>query len=273
MPGHQGRCEFLNRNISSRFDLTEIQDADNLFFPSGIIKKLEEDISFLFDCDCYISTNGSTSLIKTILWLFKDREFIVHRGAHFSFFNAAAIFSIEPIIVGDYETVNFLEIEKALFQARKGAVLFLVSPNYYGIILDIPKIKDICRRYGAILVVDCAHGAHLRFLKENKNPIFLGADVCCCSLHKTLPTLTGAAMLQIKKRLFKREKIKKIMALFLSSSPSYMIMDSIGLCLDWLLKFSFKAFLELEERKERLINSVIKSNVKYKDYTVNCIYK
>lgn len=173
-----------------------------------------------------------------------------------AFFNAAGIFSIEPIIIGDYRSVSILEIENALLKTKKGAVLFLTSPNYYGEILDIIEIKKICEKFGAILVVDCAHGAHLRFLKENKNSIFLGADVCCCSFHKTLPALTGSAVLQIRKGLFKREVVKKAMALFLTSSPSYLIMDSIGLCLDWLLEFGFSAFLELEERREKFIKSL-----------------
>lgn len=256
MPGHQGKCLYLNKNISPLLDLTEIKGADNLFFPDGIIKKLEDLISDLFCCECYISTGGSTSLIQTILWLFKEKEFIVQRGAHYSFFNAAGIFSIEPTIIGNYRFVSFLEIENALLKTKKGAVLFLTSPNYYGEMLDIIKIKKVCEKFGAILVVDCAHGAHLRFLEENENPIFLGADVCCCSFHKTLPALTGSAVLQIRKGLFKREVVKKAMALFLTSSPSYLIMDSIGLCLDWLLEFGFSAFLELEKRKEKLISSL-----------------
>ena len=256
MPGHQGKCLYLNKNISPLLDLTEIKGADNLFFPDGIIKKLEDLISNLFCSDCYISTGGSTSLIQTILWLFKEKEFIVQRGAHYSFFNAAGIFSIEPIIIGDYRFVSILEIENALLKTKKGAVLFLTSPNYYGEILDIIEIKKICEKFGAILIVDSAHGAHLRFLKENKNPIFLGADVCCCSFHKTLPALTGSAVLQIRKGLFKREVVKKAMALFLTSSPSYLIMDSIGLCLDWLLEFGFSAFLELEEKREKFIKSL-----------------
>lgn len=256
MPGHQGKCLYLNENISPLLDLTEIKGADNLFFPEGIIKKLEDLISNLFCSECYISTGGSTSLIQTILWIFKEREFVVQRGAHYSFFNAAGIFSIEPTIIGDYRSVSLLEIENALLKAKKGSVLFLTSPNYYGEILDILNIKKICEKFNTVLVVDCAHGAHLRFLKENKNPIFLGADVCCCSFHKTLPALTGSAVLQIRKGLFKREVIKKAMALFLTSSPSYLIMDSIGLCLDWLLEFGFSAFLELEEKKEWLIKSL-----------------
>lgn len=260
MPGHQGGCEWLDESFFSRLDLTEIEGADNLFFPTGIIKSLEERVSDLFSCDCYISTNGSTSLVKTILWLFKERDFIVQRGSHFSVFNAAAIFSIEPIIIGDYETVSLFEIEEAILKAKRGCVLFLTSPNYYGEILDICKIKDICKKYDAILAVDCAHGAHLSFLRENKNPISLGADICCCSMHKTLPTLTGAAVLQIKKGLFEREEIKKTMALFLSSSPSYLIMDSIGLCVDWLFGCFSKPFLELEERKENLVG---KLNLKF----------
>lgn len=134
--------------------------------------------------------------------------------------------------------------------------MFLTSPNYYGQVLNILKIRKICDEFNAILVVDCAHGGHFRFLKNNLHPIFLGADFCCCSFFKTLPALTGAAAIFIKPNLVEKQKVKKAMAIFASSSPSYLIMDSIGLCVDWLEKNGKAAFLKLQKRKEKLIKSL-----------------
>ena len=253
MPGHQGKCSFLNNNISLKLDLTEINGADNLYAPEGIIKSLEEKISSLFSSNCFVSASGSTLCIQTILWLLKNRKFVVLRGAHFSFFNAAAILSISFKLIGNFKDVNFLEVKKALLAFGKGSVLFVTSPNYYGESLNIKKFREICNETGTILVVDAAHGAHFGFLKNFKHPISLGADFCCSSFHKTLPALTGAAILLMKDGFFKRSEVKHAMAIFGSSSPSYLIMDSIGLCADWLEKHAAQEFLKLEQRKEKLI--------------------
>lgn len=255
MPGHQGRCSFLNNNLSPKLDLTEIKGADNLYYSKGVIKSLEEKISKLFEANCFVSAFGSTLCIQTILWLLKNRKFVVLRGAHFSFFNTAAILSISFKLIGNFKEINFLEIKDSLLNFEKGAVLFVTSPNYYGESLNIKKLREICNETGAILVVDAAHGAHFKFLENFKHPISLGADFCCSSFHKTLPALTGSAILLIRDGFFKRSEVKHAMALFGSSSPSYLIMDSIGLCADWLEIFAVESFKKLEQRKEKLIKS------------------
>lgn len=256
MPGHQGKCSFLNKNISPLFDLTEIKGADSLYNSKGIIKNLEDFISEIYSSKSYISAGGSTLCIQTILWILKNKKFIVSRGAHISFYNAAALFGIFTTFIGNHRTVSLNEIKNAFLKIGKGAVLFLTSPNYYGEVLDIKKIRQICDLFEAILVVDAAHGAHLRFLDKNIHPIFLGADVCCCSFHKTLPALTGASILFAREGLLERENVKKTMALFGSSSPSYLIIDSIGLCADWLQKCAKREFNKLNNKKQKLINAL-----------------
>ena len=73
----------------------------------------------------------------------------------------------------------------------------------------------------------------------------LGADMCCDSAHKTLPCYTGAALLHISK--FAPAAFsgcaKKLMSLFASTSPSYLIMESIDLCSAYL-SGEYKAELE-----------------------------
>jgi arginine/lysine/ornithine decarboxylase len=59
-----------------------------------------------------------------------------------------------------------------------------------------------------------------------------GADLCCDSAHKTLPVLTGGAYLHISEKapVGIREGAKQAMALFGSTSPSYLILQSLDLC-------------------------------------------
>jgi arginine/lysine/ornithine decarboxylase len=80
-----------------------------------------------------------------------------------------------------------------------------------------------------LLLVDNAHGAYLKFLSPSRHPMDLGADLCCDSAHKTLPVLTGGAYLHISHRApdFFAEHAEQAMALFASTSPSYLILQSL----------------------------------------------
>ncbi len=78
-------------------------------------------------------------------------------------------------------------------------------------------------------MVDNAHGAYLRFLRPSRHPLDLGADLCCDSAHKTLPVLTGGAYLHIAKTApaSLAENAKEALALFGSTSPSYLTLSSL----------------------------------------------
>ena len=107
--------------------------------------------------------------------------------------------------------------------------LYVTSPDYTGRLADIAALAALCKRYGARLLVDNAHGAHLAFFAENMHPIALGADLCCDSAHKMLPALTGAALLHTSRKEY-APGLKQAMSLFGSTSPSYLIMASLDLC-------------------------------------------
>ena len=97
---------------------------------------------------------------------------------------------------------------------------------------DIEAIAKVCHRHGTVLLVDNAHGAYLRFLRPSRHPMDQGADLCCDSAHKTLPVLTGGAYLHIGKNAPAAfgEKARQAMALFGSTSPSYLTLASLDLC-------------------------------------------
>ena len=80
--------------------------------------------------------------------------------------------------------------------------------------------------------MDNAHGAYLGFLSPSLHPIALGAWACCDSAHKTLPVLTGGAYLHISKKApaSYTEGARNALSLFASTSPSYLILQSLDLC-------------------------------------------
>jgi arginine/lysine/ornithine decarboxylase len=57
----------------------------------------------------------------------------------------------------------------------------------------------------------------------------LGADLCCDSAHKTLPVLTGGAYLHLSGKCAEAfgAQAKHAMAIFGSTSPSYLILQSL----------------------------------------------
>lgn len=254
MPGHKGNCSFLTP-LGGEFDITEIEGADVLFESSGIIAEVEKRISDLYGLQSVISAGGSTLCIQTMVSLVQNRHIIAMRNSHAAFFNACALIGKQPNwIFPEIENSSIItplpsleKIEFHLKSCKKPAALYLTSPDYLGRRLDIARISKLCKKYNALLLVDNAHGAHLKFLSEDVHPCSLGADLCCDSLHKTMPALTGAAILHFNPNLFNKKDVKSKMSLFGSSSPSYLVMQSIGLCADWLMKSGKSSFLKLEK--------------------------
>ena len=123
------------------------------------------------------------------------------------------------------------EILKEELKRAEGKIsaVYITSPDYLGGMSDIKSLSETAREYGVPLIVDNAHGAYLRFLKDSLHPIDLGADMCCDSAHKTLPVLTGGAYLHISENAPETYKNlgKKAMELFGSTSPSYLILQSL----------------------------------------------
>ena len=110
--------------------------------------------------------------------------------------------------------------------------VYVTSPDYLGGMQDIPALAAVCRAQGVPLLVDNAHGAYLRFLPQNCHPIAQGAAICCDSAHKTLPVVTGGAYLHLAHNAPVQDEaaVRGALALFGSTSPSYLILQSLDAC-------------------------------------------
>ncbi|MBQ5810030.1 MAG: aminotransferase class V-fold PLP-dependent enzyme [Clostridia bacterium] len=238
MPGHKGRGK------AEKMDITEISGADSLYEASGIIAESEANAGSIFGADTFYSTEGSSLAIRAMLYLAavccrteQEKYILAGRNAHKAFISAAALLDLGVKWLYPSETDSYLsckispdELDKALSAcAQKPAAVYITSPDYLGNISDVAGLSSVCRKHGVPLLVDNAHGAYLKFLSSSLHPMDLGADMCCDSAHKTLPVLTGGAYLHISKSAnpeFK-EKAKAALALFGSTSPSYLIMQSL----------------------------------------------
>ena len=233
MPGHKGRgilgCESL--------DITEIRGADDLYHPEGILARSEENASRLFGCRTVYSAEGSSLAIRAMLYLAYTRSgckgrCLAGRNAHKSFLHTAVLldFPISWLWAGDSYLscpVTAETVEAAILaEKEKPFAVYLTSPDYLGNLAPVGEIASVCHRHGVPLLVDNAHGAYLKFLPRSLHPMDLGADLCCDSAHKTLPVLTGGAYLHMGPD-WTAEEAKAAMALFGSTSPSWLILQSL----------------------------------------------
>ncbi len=262
MPGHKGRSPLIGKKEFSdiyKYDITEIDGADYLSAPCGIIAESEKNAGKLFGTDTFYSTEGSSLCIRAMLFMIVKkaeqegkRPFILAgRNAHSTFVNACALLDIDvdwimPLKSESYESCSIsapdLEdyIRKTGDTGIKPDALYVTSPDYLGNMLDIRELATVCHKNGMLLLVDNAHGAYLKFLEKSLFPIDLGADMCCSSAHKTLPVLTGGAYLHINNGTdrFFYENARQVLSLFASTSPSYLILQSLDLCNEYLEKAS-----------------------------------
>ena len=245
MPGHKGApflgCEGL--------DITEIRGADALYEADGILAESEANATSLFGTGRTLYTvEGSSHVIRTMVFLaWQNRQpgrevILAARNVHKSFLNACALAGCEAewlypepgadnSICSCQVTAEAVE-EKLSSMETLPFALYLTSPDYLGHRADIGAIADVCEKYSVPLLVDNAHGAYLRFLPESQHPMDLGAWLCADSAHKTLPVLTGGAYLHMSQRAAELwgEEAKGAMVLTGSTSPSYLILQSLDLC-------------------------------------------
>ncbi len=241
MPGHKG-MPFLG---CEKWDITEVKGADALYEAEGIIAQSEENAALLFGTQkTFFVTEGSSQAIRAMVHLAAQGKeepwFLAARNAHKAFLYALSLCGGDVQWLWPENTdsvcacpITASQVEKALREAKTApAAVYVTSPDYLGNALPIKEIAEVCHKYGTILLVDNAHGAYLRFLPEDRHPITLGADLCCDSAHKTLPVLTGGAYLHIGKNAPEAfaHRSKQALALFGSTSPSYLVLASLDLC-------------------------------------------
>jgi arginine decarboxylase len=246
MPGHKGRA-FLG---CEEKDLTEICGADSLYAAAGIIRRSEENAARLFGTrHSFYATGGASQCVQAMLYLAWSNAapgsrpvVLAARNVHSSFLRACAMLDAEVSWLypggSPHPSVCSCPVTPAALEAALDAMAeppfaaYVTSPDYLGFQLDLAALSACCRRRGIPLLVDNAHGAYLKFLPESAHPMDLGAALCCDSAHKTLPVLTGGAYLHIAADAPAdyEEGARRALSLFGSTSPSYLILQSLDLC-------------------------------------------
>jgi len=286
MPGHKLGKGFQIEEFNSigKYDVTEIPGTDNLHFPEDAIKEAQELAAKAFDADeTFFLVNGSTCGIHAaIMSICKEGDkLIVSRDCHKSVIGGLMLARAIPVYVmpqidikrklplgGDIDALI-----SAMDENPDAAGVLITRPNYYGICSDIGRLAAEAHKRGMILIVDEAHGAHLRF--SPNLPVCAmdaGADIAIQSTHKTLPALTQTALLHVKGQRADRESLKFYLRLLQTSSPSYIFMASIDYARAVMSQAGLELLRKLESNiklfEEKLLNTeyYILGKDKYEKY-------
>jgi arginine/lysine/ornithine decarboxylase len=276
MPGHKRNAALLRDLLGGAtlpygLDFTELPGLDNLQAPVDSLRDLTARAAEIWDSEaCFLSVGGSSAgllaAVRTCaLRAAPGAEILVARNCHLAVWRAVEICGLRPVILEPART-GLLGLcgslpPETLARAlgtdgakQTFAAVAVTSPTYEGVCSDISALAALTRRAGVPLLVDEAHGAHLspasRIAPEMFPPGALsgGADIVVQSLHKTLPALTQTALIHARGVLSDGGELARQAAFFQGTSPSYLLLGSIDLCLTLLERHGRTLFSRWADR-------------------------
>ena len=244
MPGHKRNPELCDTIMPYEIDLTEIDGFDNLHNAEGCILGVQSLAEGLYNVKkAFLLVNGATGGILSAVRAMTDRgdKVLIARNSHKSVYNAVELCGLQPeYIVPEIDesfgincSVTPYQVETAIKNNPDARLLIITSPTYEGVVSDIKEICRIAHLHNVSVLADEAHGAHFAFSESfPTEAVQSGADVAVVSLHKTLPSLTQTALLLTSNENL-IEPLAENLAIFETSSPSYVFMSAIEKCLEF----------------------------------------
>lgn len=252
MPGHKGKAPFEPADLYA-LDTTELPTTDDLYAPErGLWEAQRLYAKAAGAGGTLFLHNGSTAGVHTLLQLYacEDETVLLPRNAHLSAINGCILGGLRPVWLPVRQTVDgyhYLAEADALdaLDAHPDArAILMTRPDYFGGCMPMARVVKKAQERGIRVVVDEAHGAHLPWMPEPLSAGALGADAWVQSVHKTLPGLTGSAVLHLRDeadasralRILRREQ---------TSSPSFLLMRSIDDARVWMEERGAEALTEV----------------------------
>lgn len=244
VPGHKGGKglsefkAFVGDNLLG-IDLTCMPGLDNICNPQGVIAEAEELAAKLYSADhAFFLVNGTTSGIQAMIITVcqPGDKIILPRNAHKSAVGGLIMSGARPIYIvpeinhefGISMGVTPEKVNSALNQHPDAKAVFIINPNYYGTTSNLSEIVKTAHTFGIPVLVDEAHGAHLHFHSHLPvSAMEAGADLAASSTHKLAGSLTQSSLLLLKKGLISPQKVKAVLNLTQTTSPSYILLSSL----------------------------------------------
>lgn len=243
-PGHKGGrgmerllCQELGGSVI--MDVSLMSELDDIHEPETYIKEAQRLAAETYGSDaCFWAVNGTSQAIHAMLLtaLKPGERLLLPRNAHRSVAGGLILGGIEAVYLqpeyneafGIHTQVTSTQVEAALKADRQIKAVLLTSPNYYGIAADVKVIAKICHKYGAVLLVDEAHGPHLGFSRLlPESALHNGADACAQSTHKIVGAMTQCSMLHVQGKYLSLERAADVMSVLTTTSPNYLLMGSL----------------------------------------------
>lgn len=267
MPGHKGGRGIdraFGRKIC-RLDVTELEDTESLHYPGHSLSQSKQLLADLYGAvESFFLVNGSTCGIQAMIAAACSAGgcIAVNRACHVSVINACALFGVTPVFINQNivdtfsipEGVNPAELIKVLDSCPEVQAVLITSPSYYGGTSDISTIAKITGARGIPLLVDEAHGAHFAASEAlfPTTAALAGADMAVQSAHKTLGALNQSAYLHFASDIVDKNKLRSVLSMLQTSSPSYPIVISGDLAAERLRRDGAAMWDKVCERCEDL---------------------
>ena len=243
-PGHKHGAsipqEFRNFVGERIFDcdLTLLEEVDSLHDPTSVIKEAQALAASAFGADrAFFLVNGSSAGNHAMIMSTcrPGDKIIVPRNAHRSVLAGIVLAGAEPVYIMPElaENHHFMlnvtpaAVAEALAANPDARAVLVNHPTYQGVCADLKTIARLTHDAGALLLVDEAHGPHLRFHPAlPASAMSCGADMCVQSTHKILSGLTQASLLLARRSAY-ADMLRRVLTLLTTTSPSYILMASL----------------------------------------------
>ncbi|MDD4168913.1 MAG: decarboxylase [Desulfotomaculaceae bacterium] len=246
IPGHrqgQGLPEellLLDGQALFKLDLTEIPGLDDLHTPQGVIARAQEMAARACGAaQSFFLVNGSTIGIHALLMAVGERgKVLLPRNAHRSALGGLILSGADPVyvmpeIISDFGLAAGVlpeQIHLAIETNPGIRAVLTVRPNYYGVADDLAGQAVLVHAQGRPVLVDEAHGAHLRYHRGlPEDAMSCGADAAVQSTHKLGGSLTQSSLLHLGGSRLNAEVVAGALSLLQTTSPSYILMASLDL--------------------------------------------
>lgn len=268
MPGHKRNTDKAPLIDPYRIDITEIDGFDDLNYAQECLLDAEDRASHIFGSEkTYFLINGCTGgLLAAISACCRSGDgILIARNCHKAVYNAVHINRLKPVYVWPDQyndcnggtilpemmcgPVSAVGVRKVLEKNAGIRCVVITSPTYEGVISDIQEIANVVHNYNIPLIVDEAHGAHMKFSDMfPESAVERGADIVIHGIHKTLPSFTQTALLHLTGKYINVYNLERNLSIFQTSSPSYILMGSIDYCMEYLNNEAVKDYAEYKDR-------------------------